>query len=204
MASLTLTGDSNGFTWKISGLEKPFLPKSYIRVGITRNPFTVGGVSSISGIMDYKKSGSGGTSVSQYLTYKPSTYDFWGFAETTGGGYWPCGSDRVTVGGGGGPSQRDFEWNYAGIDLSTGSPIYGTRKRSGLGIYVTAGEWNSLVDNVNDRLGRNFGHVSRSEGISASVVNQISSAVGTGYVQSGSTKISASFFNDLMDAVNQS
>lgn len=204
MPSLTLTGDTGGFTWKVSGLDNPFTSGNYRRVGITKDRFTVGGISSISGIIDYKNAGSGGTSVSKYISYTPGTYDFWGFAETPLGGYWPCGSGRVKVEEGGGPSPSNFEWSYAGIDLTTDSPVYGTRKRSGLGIYVTASEWNSLVSNVNDRLGRSFGYVSRGEGISASVVNQVSSAVGAGYVQSGSTKISASFFNDLMDAVNRS
>ncbi|MPM01431.1 hypothetical protein SDC9_47671 [bioreactor metagenome] len=196
-ATLALTGGINILVWTISGLSKAFTTDNgYVRAGITSNQFTVGGVSSITGIVDYKSAtSSGGTSVNQSTTFDPGTYTFWGFVETASGGYWPAGTATVTV------SAETFNWTYAGTNISTGNPVTGSTKTSGLGIYVSASEWNSLVAKVNSKLGTSISSVSSGQSISAARVNLVASALGVSTVSSGST-ISAAFFNALRSAYN--
>lgn len=196
-ASLTLTGGRIELTWRISGLSSSFTTDNgYVRAGITSDQFTVGGVSSISGIVAYKDAtASGSTTVSQTISFDPGEYTFWGFVETESGGYWPAGTDSVTV------SDSEFNWTYAGLSPSTGNPIAGSSKVSGYGIYITADEWNELVDLVNSATGASASYVSSGEDISTTKVNQVANALGISSVSS-STPISASFFNDLMDAYN--
>lgn len=198
-ASLTLIGGAGAFTWRITGLGQAFnTGNGYVRAGITWSKFTVGGVSSISNIADYvmAKSTGSSTSVSHTISYEPGTYMFWGFVETSQGGYWPAGSGVVTVT----EPLTTFDWTYAGIN-SSGGLVTGTTKRSGYGIYVTADEWNELVDLVNDAKGTSISHVSSGTAISAAIVNRVASALGVSTVSKGDT-ISASFFNNLRAAYN--
>lgn len=199
-ASLSLSGGKGTLRWTISDLGNPFNTSNYIRVGITSHKFTVGGVSSISGIEDYRNASSGGssTTVSKTIDYEPGTYTFWGFAETPRAGYWPAGSATVTVL----PAFADFDWDYAGRNPDSGALVSGAQKRSGLEIYVTAAEWNRLTDTVNGKVGTSFGRVNRGASISASVVNSVARVLGVSTVSAGTTPISASFFNQLRAAIN--
>lgn len=197
--TLTLTGGAGRLTWRISGLSQTFnTGNGYIRAGITWSQFTVGGVSSISNIADYVTAPNtgGSTSVSHTISYEPGTYQFWGFVETAQGGYWPAGSGTVTVTA----AFTSFQWTYAGLNAS-GTPVSGNKKVSGYGIYVTAAEWNELVDLVNDATGSSIAHVSSGIAISATVVNRVANALGIPTVSSGD-ELSASFFNQLRAAYN--
>lgn len=199
-ATLTLTGGQGTLTWRISGLSQNFTTgNGYVRAGITEDQFTVGGVDSISGIVDYRNAGSsGGTSVSGTLDYPPGTYEFWGFTETQLGGYWPAGHDTVTVDD---VEVQEFTWQYAGRNPSTGGLVRGEQKVAGLGYYVSASEWNDLIDAVNGRLGTDLSYVGSGSQISAAVVNRVARELALPTVSSGDP-MSADFFNELMEAVN--
>ena len=97
--------------------------------------------------------------------------------------------------------EGDFAWTYAGLN-SSGVPVLGDRKTAGLGIYVTAAEWNELIAVINDKCGTSLGTVTPGAEISEAIVNPAANALGVGTVEGGVTAISAEFFNDLMDAVN--
>lgn len=98
------------------------------------------------------------------------------------------------------PEGGNFEWTYAGLDFN-GYPVEGTTKVAGLGVYITAIEWNELIDNINDKCGTSLGHVVSGMPISAAIANQAASALGVTLV-SFNSPMSAAFFNALMDAVN--
>lgn len=93
-----------------------------------------------------------------------------------------------------------FDWTYAGLNAN-GSPVSGTVKRAGLGVYVTAAEWNELAGLVSSATGKSVSTVSRGSPISATVVNTMARALGVGTVSRGAP-ISASFFNQLRSAYN--
>lgn len=93
-----------------------------------------------------------------------------------------------------------FDWTYAGLDVN-GNVVYGSTKRSGLGIYVTAAEWNELAALVRNETGKSVSTVNSGRTISASVVNTMAKALGVPQVSSGSP-ITASFFNNLRSAYN--
>lgn len=93
-----------------------------------------------------------------------------------------------------------FNWTYAGLD-SNGSLVYGSEKLSGLGVYVTAAEWNDLADLVEDVTGQSVTRVSVGTTISATIVNTMASALGASRVSVGS-EITAGFFNRLRSAYN--
>lgn len=199
-ASLSISGGPGELTWRISGLSKPFnTANGYVRAGITKDRFTVGNVSSITGIIDYKNAPSSGTSttVSRTISYNPGTYIFWGFTETKLGGYWPTGSSvTVTVE----PEFVPFDWTYEGLD-EAGDPVRGTTKKAERGVYVTASEWNELVDLVNNVKGKSIAHVKQGALISATAVNKVASALGVRQVSAGD-EMTAAFFNSLRTAYN--
>lgn len=201
--ALDLTGGSGEFTWEIYDLGNPFNAKNYKRVGITKDKFTVGNVTSISGIVDFKNAPASGssTTVSKTIDYPPGTYTFWGFAETpidASGStkYWPAGSGTVTVT----EVPINFDWTYAGRDPTTNARISGATKRSGLVACITADEWNELVDAVNKAKGTSISHVSKGAIANArSVVNPVAKALGV-TIPNG---FSASFFNSLRTEANE-
>lgn len=94
-----------------------------------------------------------------------------------------------------------FDWTYAGLNPSTGNHVSGSTKLQGYGLYVTAVEWNELVGNVNEVCGTSIGTVKSGNAISATVVNQVATALGVTKVSRGSP-IRASFFNSLRTAYN--
>lgn len=94
-----------------------------------------------------------------------------------------------------------FDWTYAGLDAD-GNPVAGSVKRAGLGIYVTAAEWNELARLVSSATGKSVSTVSRGLPISGTVVNTMARALGVGTVTADSTEISAAFFNNLRAAYN--
>lgn len=94
-----------------------------------------------------------------------------------------------------------FDWTYAGLNSSTGNRVSGSTKLQGYGLYVTAVEWNELVGKVNEVCGTSIGTVKSGNAISATVVNQVATALGVTKVSQGSP-IRASFFNSLRTAYN--
>lgn len=96
----------------------------------------------------------------------------------------------------GGQTQNEsFKWSYAGCTAS-GTPIAGDKKSSNYRVYVSAAEWNRLVDRVNSTKGTSISHVSPGTRISASIVNRVANALGARTVSAGDY-ITASFFNNL-------
>lgn len=93
-----------------------------------------------------------------------------------------------------------FDWTYAGLSES-GSLVYGSTKRAGLGMYVTAAEWNELAALVEDVTGNSVTHVSSGATISAATVNTMASVLGVSRVSVGD-EITAGFFNRLRSAYN--
>lgn len=96
---------------------------------------------------------------------------------------------------GGQTQDESFEWDYAGCTAS-GTPIAGDKKSSNYRVYVSAAEWNRLVDRVNSTKGTSISHVSPGTRISASIVNRVANALGARTVSAGDY-ITASFFNNL-------
>lgn len=141
MADLILTGGLGELTWEISGLGDTFnTGNGYVRAGITRNQFTVGGVSSITGIISYKNATASGSSTTVWRTipYKPGTYKFWGFVETKLGGYWPAGYGMVTVDEEAEPEPvRPPNWSW-GYTIKPGARL------------PTAREWDNFCDRINE------------------------------------------------------
>lgn len=102
MATLVLNGFVGYFNWQITGLSSAFnTTEGYVEAGITTYQFTVGGVTSISGIVMTTAAGSTRTLTSTPVVtvspYTPGTYTFWGFTKIQDGTYWPAGSATVTV-----------------------------------------------------------------------------------------------------------
>lgn len=127
----------------------------------------------------------------------PSTeyvVNYRGATATVFGPFMPSGKSIVTSG-------SEFNWTYAGINPSTGAPVAGSEKQSGLGVYVTADEWNELVALTNTKRGTSVPYVSAGQSISASRVNLLATALGVSSVAQG-TPIGASFFNALKNTYN--
>lgn len=97
-------------------------------------------------------------------------------------------------------SSENFEWDYAGCTAS-GVPITGSQKNSDYRVYVSAAEWNRLVDCTNDLMGTSIGHVNPGMRISAAIFNQIANALGALPVSAGDY-IMASAFNRLSHTYN--
>lgn len=97
---------------------------------------------------------------------------------------------------------EEFEWDYAGC-TTAGVPVAGTEKSASYCVYVSAAEWNRLVDCVNDLEGTSISHVSSGNAITAAAVNQVANAVGAPTVSSGGA-ITAAFFNNLKNCYNNS
>lgn len=93
-----------------------------------------------------------------------------------------------------------FSWTYMGLN-DAGTPVSGTTKKSGYGVYVTASEWNKLVGLVNSVKGVSISGVSRGAPISAATVNKVASALGVRQVSAGD-EMTAAFFNSLRTAYN--
>lgn len=90
---------------------------------------------------------------------------------------------------------EEFEWDYAGC-TAAGVPIAGSQKSSDYRVYVSAKEWNRLVDRVNEKKSTTISHVSVGTYISAAIVNEVANALGAPTVSAGDY-IRAAFFNNL-------
>lgn len=205
MASLTLTGYEEYFKWQITGLSSAFnTTNGYVEAGITVYQFTTGGVTSISGIVSTTSAPSSGTSTSTPAVtvspYSSGTYTFWGFTKVQDGTYWPAGSATVTVTS---TPQRPWDWAW-----------YSTIKQGGA-IGLSASEWNTFCDRINefrlyDGLSEyDFTYVYKGDAVSASIVNEARTAIsaisGHGTLPSRAVSggvVTADFFNDLKDALN--
>ena len=200
-AILSLSGRRQKFDWNLTNLTNPFngdsLPftsEYFTSAGITDNKFTVGDAQSISGIICQV---NGGSALSGTRTYPAGTYTFYGFVQMAINGlYYPAGNATVTI-----KPDGTFTWTYSGVNTNTGAVILGEQKQQGLGVYVSASEWNDLIDCVNDVTGSNISYVQKGDTISSSTINVVANALGVSTVQSQSP-IKASTFNSLMDAVN--
>ena len=214
MASLTLTGGIESFTWTISGLSWDFNTIQYEMVGICTGSFTNGTTDIPSGIIDYVLAESpketDSKSVSNLISYTSGTYSFYGFTKTPpspdypNGAYWLAGSDTVYV------EEEEEE-----IDRPSNWSWYTTIK-SGSEIKLTAREWNDFTSRINafreyDGLSDyNFTYVrSGVTPISAAICNEARSAIspisGRGTLPSravSNSPLTASFFNGLMNALN--
>lgn len=99
MASLSLSGFTEYFSWTISGLGNFFNTSYYTSAGIATSKATSGSYTAPRGIVDSINAPSSSTSKScgSGLDYSPGTYTFYGWVTDTYGRYYPCGSDTVTV-----------------------------------------------------------------------------------------------------------
>lgn len=93
-----------------------------------------------------------------------------------------------------------FTWVYAGLDTD-GKPVLGGEKVKGLGLYVTADEWNEFIAFVNYQYGMSLDTVSKGDTITADIVNQAAVMVGVDVVYKGDI-ITAEYFNSLKDSIN--
>lgn len=94
-----------------------------------------------------------------------------------------------------------FVWTCGGVDDEE-NLINGPNKVAGLRIYVTADEWNSLVNFINNSgVTLESASVSKGDKISASVVNLVATKVGVESVTQ-KTRITAAFFNLLREKAN--
>lgn len=138
MASLSLSGGTEQFSWRITGLSSAFnQANGYVRAGIASAPFTSGGTS-ISGIVDTVSApaSGGSTSTSQrWVGYSPGTYTFYAFTQVQDGRYWSAGSARVTVDA---AAQRPANWSW----WSTVA--------QGAAIQISAAEFRAFLDRINE------------------------------------------------------
>lgn len=203
-AILSLEGGRKKFGWELSNLTSPFsgelIPftsSTCICAGITSDTLTVGDKSSISGIICQVNAQTSVVNLSGIQNYPPGTYTFYGFVQLNVNRlYYPAGIATVTIKGDG-----SFSWTYAGIDIDTGAKIIGEQKIAGLGCYVSATEWNDLIDCVNQQKGTSLNYVSKGDVITASTVNLVANALGVAPVNTDDP-IRANFFNNLMSSIN--
>lgn len=94
-----------------------------------------------------------------------------------------------------------FVWTCGGVDDEE-NLINGPNKVAGLRIYVTADEWNSLVNFINKSgVTLESASVNKGDKISASIVNLVATAVQVENVTQ-KTRITAAFFNLLREKAN--
>lgn len=206
MATLSLSGGEEQFSWRITGLSSAFGQNNGYRLaGITRNQFTVGGVSSITGVVDTISAPATGTSTStirRTVTYSPGTYDLWGFTQIQDGTYWPAGSGTVTVESSAAVRPDDWDW-YSDIQV-------------GRAIQLSAYEWNAFCNRINDFRAYvglpEYGAFVRAysgDAISANIckhavwaISAMNPSVSVPNTPASGDTITALFFNRLRDALN--
>lgn len=132
MATLSLTGGTNQFTWTISGLGSAFNSSNYLSAGVAWSAVSSGDTSvpdKVAGAEVAATSSGVKFSVSKTVSYTVSsqvTYTFYGYARAQNGLYYPCGSARVTIS----PSSSvtyQYEINFSKND---GSSTWETRYTS--------------------------------------------------------------------------
>lgn len=128
----------------------------------------------------------------------PNTSYIINYHGANSGGYGPFMSSGVTAKTK--AAATSFNWTWAGLN-SAGSPVVGSTKISGYGIYVTADEWNELAGLVSDVTGKNVATVSSGTTIFAAIVNTMARALNVSTVSAGD-EITADFFNRLRSAYN--
>lgn len=207
MPNLVLTGSDRSFSWLVTDLSNSFSTNSYIEVGITKYSFTVGGVTSISGVIDKVQPTSSNTTKTstpvRSVDYEPGTYTFYAFAKSKGDAkYWPAGSATVVVTGS--VVTRPTNWSWTS-SIASGSAVS-----------ITAKEWNNFCTRINEFRTYKELHlydfttaVSGKTPISADICNQAWSAInditGHGTMPGQAVKggpLYASFFTGLRDALN--
>lgn len=205
MASLTLFGGENQFSWQITGLSSAFGQNNgYVQAGITRFQFTSSS-QTISGVVDSVTAPGTGTSTSTPLSsvsYDPGNYQFWGFTRVADGTYYPAGSASVTVDGG--AAERPSNWSWQ------------SNVASGATISLSAAEFNAFLGRINDfrvylglpQYGA-FQYAQSGGLITAAIVaqtiyaiNAMNPPVSAPSVPAQGDTITASFFNGLAAALN--
>ena len=186
--------------------------------GITDLQFTRGGVESIGGIvseiyptpLSATANGCAGSisygAVGQQM--------FYGFVKTKKGYYFPVGAMSAEI-----KDVNDFAWQYSGLVYDSNTKQYvreeGENKIAGQGILVTASEWNQLaaiIRTVARKMDEKkysaqiaiLGSVNPGVEISREVAQAAVDIVNAKLKMNLTvpTKITAKFFNDLKDAVN--
>ena len=203
MASLSLTGGQEEFSWRITGLSSGFSQANgYVEAGITEYPFTQA-ATQIYGIVDSVSAPATGSSTSttrRYVSYAPGTYTFWAYTLAQNGTYYPAGCASVTVSGG---AERPADWSWW-------SSIY-----SGAPIQITASEYNAFTERINEFRAYcglsdySFTRASSGGTIRASMVGQCCDAISDmdppsspPYAPAAGDAITARFFNRMMNALN--
>ena len=150
MATLSLRSDyESSLTWTISGLSVDFNTTNYLTVGITTNVFS-NNATSISGIVDRvapRTDFGTSRSVTNTITMNPGTYRLYGFTRLPAGTkddgtpfpayYYIVNTTPVSVTVQGPPAPvwpGDFTFRTLGSTI----------------VSVTADEWNSFLDRVNE------------------------------------------------------
>lgn len=155
MATLSLSGGIEGFSWGIYGLGNTFNADYYIRAGITRNYFQ-DGASSISNVVDSKNANSSTNSTGyQWINYSAGTYTFYGFAQAANGKYYQAGSATVTVESDEPVITIDhWSWSQSNGEASRSqtTSAYNAITNQGLLSDFSYKVWNDMVQKVNDIL----------------------------------------------------
>lgn len=205
MASLTLTGGTLQFSWRITELSAAFGQNNgYAQAGITRYPF-IQSASSISGVVDSVSAPTTGASTStsvRTVSYSPGEYQFWAFTRVNDGTYWPAGTATVIVEDEAVVRPSNWSWSFT---VSPGQPIQ-----------ITADEFNNFLDRINEfreyvglpSYGA-FERAYRGNKITANIVKHAVWAIGamnpptsTPSSPSAGDMITASFFNGLQNSLN--
>jgi hypothetical protein len=156
MATLLLSGGEEEFAWKITGLSSIFKTANYTEAGITRSTFTVGGVTSISGIVDSISATSSGTNTYtplQFVNYSPGTYTFYGYVLVPAGTYWPAGSATVTITAPAPVIVVDaWSWSVSNGSATTSqtSTAYSVALNHGVTSNFSYLVWNDMIDKINE------------------------------------------------------
>jgi len=146
MPSLILTSGTEEFSWQITGLSDSFNSSGYIEAGITQNQFTVGGTTSITGIVDYETAPLSGTSTStsvNWTNYAAGTYTFWAYTLVKSGTYWPAGSATVTIG-----SAQAIIQKWSWTSSTQRQAAYNALMNNGSLTDFSYLVWNDFVDKV--------------------------------------------------------
>lgn len=99
---LKLTPAIGGFKWQITGLGNNFNTKSYVEAGLTIYPFTVGGTTSISGVVKdatvkAPSNRAKNSTPETFVSYASGVKTFWAWVKVPAGTYWPAGSASVVI-----------------------------------------------------------------------------------------------------------
>lgn len=190
MASLSASGGAGYISWTISGLGNAFKTEFYKSAGICTGVVS-DGASYVSGVIGSVTASSSGTSksVSGQSACSAGTYTIYAFAQAANGKYYPAGSASVTVtSSSGGGTTASFSWDNP--------------KVQGGAWNTTASEWNKLTAFIKAKKpSYSFTTVYKGTQFTASIYNEVASALGLATVSSGAT-CTAQMMNNLVTKAN--